>query len=66
MGATGMGERDEHVVVEPGGVVAVMDLGVHGAHRSEQLDGLVDEVAAEVQEGAAAGGRGTVLAAFEA
>ena len=66
MGAAGVGERDEHVVVEPGGVVAVMDLGVHGAHRSEQLEGLVDEVAAEVQEGAAAGGRGTVLAAFEA
>ena len=66
MGATGMGERDEHVVVEPGGVVAAMDLDVHGAHRSEQLDGLVDEVAAEVQKGAAAGGWGTVLTAFEA
>jgi hypothetical protein len=78
VGAAGVGERNEHVVVEPrgvvdaggavepGGVIPVVHLGVHGAHRSEELEGLVDEVAAEVEQGAAAGGRGTVLSAFEA
>jgi hypothetical protein len=65
VGTAGVGERDEHVVVEPGRIVAVVHLGVDGRYRPEELEGLVDEVATEVEQGATAGGGGTVLTALE-
>jgi len=36
----------------------VVHFGVHGVDRSEQVEGLVDEVAAEVEQRATAGGWG--------
>jgi hypothetical protein len=50
-----MGQRDEHVVIEPGRVAMVMHLGVHAADRAREHQGLVGQVAAEVQQGPAAG-----------
>ena len=47
-------ERDEHVVVEPV-CRAARDSAYTVLHRAEQREGLVDEVGAEVEQGAAAG-----------
>ena len=47
-------ERDEHVVVDRRSLAAALDLGVHGTRATEQHEGLVDQVTAQVQEQAAA------------
>ena len=47
-------EREEHVVVRDGALAPRVDLRVELAHRPEELHGLVDEVAAQVEEKAAA------------
>jgi hypothetical protein len=52
-----VGERHEDVVVET--ALPRPPLGVDGLDRSEQDQRLVDEMAAEVEQGAAAGRRGT-------
>lgn len=57
--AVGQGHKD--VVVESVLVVTVVHLGVHPLHRAGQHQSLVDQVAAEVDEGAAARGRSTRL-----
>jgi hypothetical protein len=50
-----VGERDEDVVVAA--AVAQPPLGVDARHRPQQHQGLVDQVAAEVEQRAAARGR---------
>ena len=52
-----MGEREKHVVVERADLIRRMHLGVDGPYVAEQNQRLVDEVAPEVEQRPAAGGR---------
>ena len=61
--AAGVVQRHEPVVVEA--AVGAVDLRVHPGGRAVQLKCLVDEVRAEVEEGAAAGGALSVLGEYK-
>ncbi len=50
-------QRDERVVISSRAAL-VPDLGVHRAGRAEQLDGLVDQVATQVEQDATTVHRG--------
>src|SRR5262249_2724559 len=55
--AGGVGEGDEAVVVDLGARAAAVELGVHRGDGTEELERLVDEMAAEVEENAGGGAR---------
>lgn len=50
-----MDERYEEVVIQPAGLATVMHLGIHATDRTRKHQGLIGQVAAEVQQGATAG-----------